>query len=91
MSAQTNTDQVRANPSAASRTYAELRVVDGERVLRPTHVAFDRLIFSEPPHLVSSRVRVIVTNGDQQGANVAIVLPHDADATRIPIELLAPR
>jgi hypothetical protein len=45
--------------------------------------------FAEPPHLTSSQVEIILVNGDAQQRHMAIVLPHDANATRIPIRLIA--
>jgi hypothetical protein len=70
-------------------TYATLTVVDGQRRLKPCEVSFDRLHFTEPPHLTSSRVEVILVNGDAEQRHFADVLPHEADATRIPIRLVA--
>lgn len=69
--------------------YASLTVVDGLRRLKPSHVASDRLIFAEPPHLTSSNIQIILTNGDEEQQQDAQVLPHDTDATRIPIRLVA--
>jgi hypothetical protein len=69
--------------------YASLTVRDGDRQLKPSHVAFDRLRFPEPPHLISSQIEIILVNGDQEQRHTAIVLPHDAEATRIPIQLIA--
>lgn len=70
------------------RTYVSLTVLDGERRLKPTHVAFDRIHFAEPPRLSSTRVEIILVNGDVREHRIAEVLPHDADATRIPIRLM---
>ena len=75
-------------PATKSRIYATITVIDGQRHLKPAQVAFDRLLFNQPPHLSSERVEIIVTNGDDEHRRVAAVLPHDADATRIPIRLL---
>ena len=69
-------------------TYASLTVIDGARQLKPAQVAFDRLLFEEPPALVSHTVEVIITNGPDVHRHLAAVLPHPADATRIPIRLL---
>ena len=69
-------------------TYVSLVVMDGERRLKPTHVAFDRLHFAEPPRLTSPRVEIILINGNAQQRQVVAVLPHDADAKRIPIQLV---
>jgi len=68
--------------------YVSLTVVDGDRRLNPTHVAFDRLLFDEAPRLRSAQVEIIVVNGEVEDRRVARVLPHDEDATRIPIRLL---
>ena len=48
----------------------------------------DRIQFVEPPRLQSSRVEIIVTNGDDVGRHFVEVLPHDPEATRIPIRLI---
>jgi hypothetical protein len=76
--------------SHASRTnwiYVSIRVRDGERELKPAQIAFDRILFDSPPRLISSRVQVIIRNGDVEQRSMAIVLPHDPEATRIPIRL----
>lgn len=70
-----------------SWTYAELMVLDGGRKLKPSHVAFDRLVFNEPPQLTGSEIEIILTNGESVQRHVAAVLPHDPGATRIPIRL----
>lgn len=70
--------------------YASLRIVDGQRILKPTHVAYDRVLFAEPPHLESKQIEIILRNGDAEQRSFATVLPHDRDATRIPIQLLPP-
>jgi hypothetical protein len=69
--------------------YASLAVRDGDRELKPAQVAFDRLLFTEPPHLVSGKVEIILRNGDSEQRRTAVVLPHDPEATRVPIRLLA--
>lgn len=69
--------------------YASLTVIDGERRIKPAQVASDRLLFSKPPRLASETVEIIVTNGDQEHRHTAVVLPHDPEATRIPIRLLS--
>jgi hypothetical protein len=75
-------------PREQKWTYASLTVLDGPRRLKPAQVAFDRLLFREPPHLTSNQVEIILTNGDAEQRQMAIVLPHDDNATRIPIRLL---
>jgi hypothetical protein len=80
-------------PAAAPRTtwvYVSLTVVDGQRRLKPAQVGPDRLLFDDPPHLTSQRVEIILNNGDQEQRNFADILPHDALATTIPIQLLPP-
>lgn len=79
------------SPTAKPATqwnYVEIRVIDGERVLRPTHVAFDRLIFAQPPNLRSRQVEIVITNNGKSHSSQAVVLPHDADSTHIPIRLI---
>lgn len=68
--------------------YASLTVVDGDRRLKPAEVAFDRLCFASPPRLRGARVEIILVNGEAEQRHVAEVLPHDAEATRIPIRLM---
>jgi hypothetical protein len=70
--------------------YASLTVIDGRRHIKPAQVASDRLLFISPPRLTSGTVEIIITNGDQEQRHTAVVLPHDAEATRIPIRLLGP-
>jgi hypothetical protein len=74
--------------TAARWNYVEVEVLDGERILHPTHVAFDRLIFVEPPKLLSEFVRIVITNNGQPHSSQARVLAHQADARHIPIELV---
>jgi hypothetical protein len=69
-------------------TYAELTVIDGARRLAPTHMAFDRLQFDEPPRLTASTIEIILVNGADERRSFAEVLPHDGGATRIPIRLV---
>lgn len=71
-------------------TYATLTVIDGTRQIKPCEVSFDRLHFRQPPRLTSTQIEIILRNGDEEQRQLAIVLPHDAGATRIPIELLPP-
>lgn len=69
-------------------TYAQLIVVDGDRRLKPTHAAHDRLYFADSPRLQCAQVEIILRNGDAEQRHTAIVLPHDASAKRIPIKLI---
>lgn len=57
-------------------------------MLRPTHIAFDRLIFTEPPKLISGVVQIVITNNGASHKSRAQVLPHDGDSTRIPIQMI---
>jgi len=78
-------------PESKAQTwvYASLAVVDGPRKLELAQVSFDRLIFTTPPRLTSNRIELILTNGDAEHRQMADVLPHDANATLIPIQLIA--
>jgi hypothetical protein len=71
----------------AGWVYASLTVFDGDRSLKPSEVAFDRIVFDEAPHLQSSVVEILLVNGDEQQRHTAAVLPHDPEAKWIPIEL----
>lgn len=79
-----------SDPLQKSWTYASLTVLDGERKLKPSQVASDRLVFSEPPQLRENQVEIILTSGDSEQRHLADILPHDPDATRIPIRLVVP-
>ena len=79
---------VKVQPSQVNWTYATLTVLDGQRRLKPTHAAFDRLIFAAPPRLACPQVEIVLTNGDALQRHRAQVLPHDPAATRIPIRLV---
>ena len=68
--------------------YASLSVRDGGRLLKPRQVSADWLLFSEPPRLTSDEIEIILVNGDEEQRGSAAVLPHDPDATQIPIRLL---
>ena len=76
-------------PVKTSPVYATLRVLDGDRELKPAEVSFDQISFWEPPHLQSERVEIVITNGDEKQRNLAQVLPHEAEAKEIPIRLLS--
>jgi hypothetical protein len=71
-------------------TYASLLVLDGPRQLRPSQVGPNRIDFQSPPHLASSQIEIILTNGTEEQRHWATVLPHDAEATQIPIRLSPP-
>ena len=78
-----------APPAGASTwVYASLLVMDGDRRLKPSHVGPDYLLFTQPPRLASTTIEIILRNGDDEQRHSANVLPHDADAKRIPIRLL---
>ena len=68
--------------------YAELTVFDGQRQLRPTEVGPNDVSFDQPPHIVHQQIEILLTNGDEHQRHLAEVLPHDADATDIPIRLI---
>ena len=85
-----NTPTISTRPHSQNWVYTSLTVIDGLRHLKPTRVAFDRLLFSEPPKLASAEVEIILTNGRDEQRHMAIVLPHDSTATRISIRLLPP-
>lgn len=68
--------------------YASLTVIDGQRALKPAQVGPDRILFSSPPHLNNSNVEIVLGNGDAEQRHQAEVLPHDPEATRIPIRLI---
>jgi hypothetical protein len=76
-------------PVQQSWTYVKLTVVDGTRQIKPCSVSFDEINFNNPPHLISSQVEIILVNGDEEDRHIAEVLPHDADATQIPIRLIS--
>ena len=69
-------------------TYAALTVHDGDRRLKPTHAAFNRLYFAEPPRLQSGQIEIVLINGVAEQRHTAVVLPHDPQDTRIPIRLI---
>jgi hypothetical protein len=77
-----------ALPARHSWVYVSLTVRDGERQLKPTHVSFDHVRFNTPPRLISSQVEIIIVNGDDEQRHLANVLPHDPDATLIPIAVI---
>jgi hypothetical protein len=72
-----------------SRVYAALSVRDGDRLLNPSQVAPDWLLFAQPPRLSDAQIEIILTNGPEEQRGHAQVLPHDPNATKIPIRLLA--
>lgn len=65
--------------------YTTIALHDGQRTLHPTHVSFDRVVFSTPPRLTTSRVEIVIANGPDEFRSIVEVLPHDPDATEIPI------
>jgi hypothetical protein len=76
-----------AEKSTPQWVYTTIRVYDAGRVLKPTHVSFDHVIFESPPCLTSMRIAIVVANGDNEFRSEAEVLPHDRGATEIPIRL----
>jgi hypothetical protein len=67
--------------------YATLTVFDGQRKLKPRQVSTDWIRFSEPPRLVADVIEIVLVNGDAEQRHIATVLPHDQQATKIPIRL----
>jgi hypothetical protein len=68
--------------------YVSLTVRDGQRQLKISHISFDHVRFAAPPRLESGQVEIVIANGDDEQRHTAIVLPHDADATLIPIQVI---
>jgi hypothetical protein len=83
----TSTDQPRAN--GQKWVYTTLRIVDGDRQIKPSHVCGDYIRFPEPPRLGSSQIEIIITNGADVHRGIANVLPHSKDETKIPIQLVS--
>ena len=48
----------------------------------------DEISFDQPPHIVDEQIEILLTNGDEHQRHLAEVLPHDANATEIPIRLI---
>src|SRR5260370_35772302 len=71
---------VAVHPTLQNWVYASLTVIDGPRRLKPTHVASDRLHFTEPPRLTSPTIQIILRNGDEEQRHDAMALPHEPDA-----------
>ncbi len=74
--------------SATEWNYVDVQVLDGDRVLHPTHTSFDRLIFAEPPRISSEFLQIIVTNNGQSHSSRARVLAHESTSTDVPIQLI---
>lgn len=74
-----------AEQKSSQWLYTTITLHDGQRVLHPTHVSFDRVIFSTPPRLQATRVEIVIANGPDEFRSTADVLPHDPNATEIPI------
>jgi hypothetical protein len=68
--------------------YTTIRLHDGQRVLYPTHVSSDRIIFHAPPKLAATQVEVTIRSGDHEVRSWVEVLPHDANATEIPVRII---
>ena len=81
--------EIKPSSKAVGWTYAEIFVYDGDRVLKPSHVCHNEIIFRDAPQIVSPVIRVCVKNGDRATTRSVRVLPHAPDATRIPIQLLS--
>ena len=78
-----------AEPKSSQWVYTTIAVHDGDRILQPTHVSFDRVIFNTPPKLTTTRVEILITNGSDEFRSIVDVLPHDPEATEIPIHSVA--
>jgi hypothetical protein len=78
-----------AEPKSSQWVYTTIALHDGDRILQPTHVSFDRAIFSTPPNLTNTRVEIIITNGSDEFRSMVDVLPHDPEAIEIPIRSVA--
>jgi hypothetical protein len=74
-----------AEKESSQWLYTTISLHDGGRILHPTHVSFDRVVFNTPPRLTTSQVEIVITNGHNEFRSAAEVLPHDPDATEIPI------
>lgn len=74
-----------AEQKSSQWVYTTITLHDGERVLHPTHVSHDRVIFRTPPRLTSAQVEIVITNGPDEFRSITDVLPHAPDATEIPI------
>ncbi len=68
--------------------YASLTVFDGPRKLKPMRMGPEYFDFREPPRLISKTVEIIVKNGDREYRSQVRILPHDPEATRIPVRTL---
>ncbi len=77
-----------AGQKSSKWVYATIRLYDAQRILSPTHVSFDRVIFRDPPKLTTTQVEIVVRNGDNEVRSFASVLPHEPEAVEIPIQLL---
>ena len=75
-------------PAARNWVYVSLTVVDGQRRLKPSQIGPDYMSFRQPPQITSNKVEIIVSNGDAEYRRIAAILPHESQATEIPIQLL---
>jgi hypothetical protein len=74
-----------AEQQSSQWVYTTIALHDGDRILWPTHVSSDRVIFQTPPALNSTKVEIVITNGTDEFRSTVDVLPHDRNATEIPI------
>lgn len=63
-------------------------MIDGARKIKPRDVGPDRITFDTPPRFTSNEVEIVIANGDEASRHRARILPHDPEATKIPIELI---
>jgi hypothetical protein len=71
--------------------YTSISLHDAERILQPTQVSFDRVLFRTPPQLSSTRVEIVISNGQDEFRSFVDVLPHQQNATEIPIRSVNPQ
>jgi hypothetical protein len=74
-----------AEKKSSQWVYTTITLHDSDRALYPTHVSSDRVIFRTAPQLTSTRVEIVIKNGEDEFRSLADVLPHNHDATEIPI------
>lgn len=75
--------------TTSSWPYLDIAVREGARELKPTHVCATEMIFTDAPRFTSDQVTLITRSGQRETTRLARVLPHEQDATQIPIRLLA--
>jgi hypothetical protein len=66
-----------AEPESSRWTYTPIVLHDGDRILEPTHISFDRVFFRAPPRLTSNRIAIVISNGRDEFRSVFDVLPPE--------------